>query len=73
MAATRSLYRSVAKDFANMLDAADRLGLDRDTLATAARNVAQSFKIDRSEFRYDKFFEACGLDGFGYVKGTQHV
>lgn len=67
--ANRALYRSVAKDVAATLAKAD---VCTDSVAELARRIAQTFKLDRAEFRYDKFFDACGLDSFGYVKGTVH-
>lgn len=39
----------------------------REALAHAARLLADDFKASNPRFRYDRFFEACGLDAFGHV------
>lgn len=36
-------------------------------VAGVAREMADYFKSDNPSFRYDTFFEACGLDPFGDV------
>lgn len=38
------------------------------TVADVARSLADKFKRDNPKFRYDKFFEACGLDVYGELK-----
>jgi hypothetical protein len=49
----------------------------KDTLITAtvqsdvarvARRLAEAFKDNRGEFRFDTFYAACGLDEWGRVK-----
>lgn len=40
----------------------------RITAAFIARDLADHFKKRNSAFRYDRFFEACGLDSFGYLR-----
>jgi hypothetical protein len=46
-----------------------RLRLDRletgAAVAKVARKLAHAFKNSNREFRYDKFFAACGLDSWG--------
>jgi hypothetical protein len=37
-------------------------------IASLAHNLAIVLKEDNSAFRYDTFFEAAGLDGFGNIK-----
>jgi hypothetical protein len=37
----------------------------RLAVAGVARDIADILKRDNPRFRYDKFFEACGLDAFG--------
>ena len=37
-------------------------------IARIARDLADEFKRSNTRFRYDRFFEACGLDPFGEVK-----
>jgi hypothetical protein len=69
MPATQRLYKKVAADIAGTLERSD---VCKDSVALVTRKLADNFKFDNSRFRYDTFFEACGLDGFGYVKGTSH-
>jgi hypothetical protein len=48
------------------LDDASGFALDRletrAAIAKTARKLADAFKNDNRNFRYDKFFAACGLD-----------
>jgi hypothetical protein len=67
MAATRKLYCELAEEFSLALSRDDTCS---DTVAHCVRKTADVLKRDASKFRYDYFFEACGLDSFGYVKGT---
>lgn len=64
---TRQVYRDIAESF--------RIALRRDgspirggQTAYIARMVAADLKRDNRRFRYDLFYEACGLDEFGEVK-----
>lgn len=70
MAATRKLYCDLADRLRQLLDQDD---ICKDTVAATARTIATGLKIDNPQFRYDTFYEACGLDYFGYVKGTVHT
>ena len=36
-------------------------------IATMTRELADYFKSDNPNFRYDTFFKACGLDEWGEV------
>lgn len=63
-------YEDIAKDVHNSLVRAQNLSPVRKAAAIAAieylvEDIAISLKTDNSKFRYDTFFEACGLDGFG--------
>jgi hypothetical protein len=69
MPATKRLYVTVAADIAKALERED---ICKDSVALVTRKLASNFKFESSRFRYDTFFEACGLDSFGYVKGTSH-
>ena len=65
----RKDYRSIAGAFANALSLhVDYYAQEGDGIALAARNVAEALKADNPNFRYDKFFEAIGLDSWGEVK-----
>ena len=66
--ATKRMYVAVAADFKSALNRDD---ICSDTVAFMARKVAEVFKNDNPRFRYDTFFQACNLDGFGYVRGTK--
>lgn len=68
--ASRQLYRGIATNVAQCLG---NSGTCKDSVAELARKIADTLKADRSQFRYDTFFAACGLDSFGYVKGTVHT
>lgn len=68
------MSRKHYQDFANMIHgelvAAQKLTPVRKATAIGvverlADQIALTCKIDNSRFRYDTFFEACGLDGFG--------
>lgn len=65
MATSRKDYRAAAEAF-KVASAFERREA-RDALAHAARLLADHFKRDNPAFRYDRFFEACGLDAFGHV------
>lgn len=70
MAITQKNYRAFAEEI--------KLSIARDVgeggggqeIASVARRIADVMKADNPRFRYDTFFEACGLDSYGYpVKG----
>ena len=71
MAASRKTYRVVAErlEFVLRNAASD----EKDGIAKAVRAVADGLKFDNPAFRFDKFFEAVGLDMHGYVIGTVHM
>jgi len=64
---TRKNYRSVAEGIKHVLDS-DENPIFKRAVAATTRSLAEEFKRDNSNFRYDKFYEACGLDSFGEVK-----
>ncbi len=62
--ASAALYRRLAIALSDALrDETTRLGV-----AVAARAVADVLKADNPRFRYDAFFDACGLDPYGVHK-----
>ena len=66
MSATRKLYREIATSISYQVKAA---GDEKDilhTIAAVTRAVADDLKRDNSAFLYHRFFEAAGLDEFGY-------
>lgn len=63
MAASRKLYREVASRLKITL----KYAYSKAAVAEAIRDVAGAFKADNSNFRYDYFYAACGLDSFGEV------
>lgn len=71
MAASRKTYIRLADRLRGDLLAAR--ADERDAVARVVRSVADALKEDNRAFRYDKFFEAVGLDKFGYVRGTVHI
>lgn len=71
MAASRKTYIRLADRLRGDLLASSTD--EKDAVARAVRSVADALKEDNRAFRYDRFFEACGLDSFGYVKGTVHI
>lgn len=64
--ASRKMYRSVALSLKTALGMTD----DKPVVARIARDLALDFKRENEAFRYDLFFEACGLDAFGEVIPT---
>lgn len=66
---SRRLYQNMAHSVKIALDRSDTCS---DSVALVARSIAEDLKMNDQKFRYDKFFEACGLDNFGYVEGTKH-
>lgn len=65
MSATRKDYRAAAAAFAGALASYPE---SAEGISRAARDLATHFKSDNPRFRFDIFFEACGLDSFGDVK-----
>lgn len=64
MAMSRRDYAKIA-DIVND-NLADTM-VESRAVAGVARELADYFKSDNSNFRFDTFFEACGLDPFGDV------
>lgn len=67
MSMSRKDYRAVADDVKTALDYTDG-GKDSLAVARVARSLADTFKRDNSNFRYDTFFSACGLDYNGELE-----
>lgn len=58
-------YRIIADGFARSLEN-EATDIGRMAVARAVRLLADEFKNEnRSRFRYDTFFLACGLDAWG--------
>lgn len=73
MAMSRKDYREFAATIHNAVDALEGLTPVRRKAAVAViesitDGISYTCKRDNSNFRYDTFFEACGLDGFGKVQ-----
>jgi hypothetical protein len=72
MTMSRKQYREVASILESQIASAEYLpessAAVRMTTSRIAKDLADMFKRDNSRFRYDTFFEAAGLDGFGDVK-----
>ncbi len=64
MTATRKLYNEVADTIKFRVGMAE--GDELKTVASLVRDLANDFKRDNRAFRFDRFFEACGLDSVGY-------
>lgn len=67
---SRKHYREFAESIKREVDYVETLTPARRNAAGAvvvslAHNIASTCKRDNSSFRYDTFFEACGLDGYG--------
>lgn len=70
MSMSRKNYRDAAQTINNAVHAANALtpARKRASLLTCqdiASGLAFMFKSDNPRFRYDTFFEACGLDAYG--------
>ena len=65
---SRKNYRAVAEIIKRHLDA-EMEGQSgeaaRQAIASVARSLADHFKAENYNFRYDKFYEACGLNEWG--------
>ena len=62
MAMSRKDYTKIADIINDNL--ADTM-VESRAVAGVARELADYFKSDNPSFRYDVFFNACGLDSFG--------
>lgn len=60
---SRKHYRDVATAIHDAQTIAD--DATRKAIAALARELADRFRRDNAAFRFDRFFEACGLDAFG--------
>lgn len=71
MSMSRKDYRAAAAvikaELEQVADYSDRF-VAQASIASIARALAENFKRDNSAFRYDTFFEACGLDYDGKVE-----
>lgn len=66
MPASRTLYRNLAHTI--------RQEVTTGTMqASAVRALADDLKRDNSSFRYDRFFQACGLDEYGEHFNSAYV
>lgn len=65
MAMSKSNYVRIADVINDNL--ADTM-VESRAVAGIARELADYFKSDNPNFRYDTFFDACGLDEWGEVK-----
>lgn len=66
MAASRKLYRMIAENVKQDLEGNN--GQRQAGIALVVReSIAPALKADNPNFRYDYFFEACGLDEFGLI------
>jgi len=70
MSMTRKHYREAAEEISIILNyTSDPVA--KAAVADVARSLAAMFKRDNSNFRYDTFYEACGLDLWGNVKAEE--
>lgn len=69
MTMTRKHYREAAETVREVIDNAS-LYTDLRAASDIAIGLARMFKRDNGRFRYDRFFEACGLDEWGRVLPT---
>ena len=68
MSMSQKDYRLIAANIRRRLDIeASEYGLL--AIARLARDLANTFKGVNPDFRFDIFFEACGLDEWGNLKG----
>lgn len=59
-----TMYRQTAHIICTALTGADDIKTQA-AVADIARQLADMFKADNTEFRYDRFFPACRLDSWG--------
>lgn len=64
MAMSRKHYREAAETVKEVTAAAGT-GVEVRAASDIAQGLARMFKRDNSNFRYDTFYEACGLDEWG--------
>lgn len=64
MAMSRNDYTKIADIINDNL--ADTM-VESRAIAGVAREMADHFKSDNPNFRYDTFFAACGLDEWGEI------
>lgn len=64
MAMSRNDYTKIADIINDNL--ADTM-VESRAIAGVAREMADYFKSDNPNFRYDTFFSACGLDEWGEI------
>lgn len=67
MPATKRLYVAIAKAINDSAEDFRHHGwTPRSAAAHTVRALAVVLKEDNPRFRYDTFYEACGLDSYGY-------
>lgn len=64
MAMTRKHYIAAAEVIKEALDHSTTQAED-SAISTVAQGLAVMYKRDNSNFRYDTFYAACGLDPWG--------
>lgn len=67
MAASRKLYREMAESARQALSYSE----NPEAGAQIVRAFASDLKRDNPHFRYDRFYEAAGLDDNGYPKESE--
>lgn len=65
MPGSRSLYEDIASSTKFVMNDPITSPDQKLIVAWLARQIADDLKRDNRAFRYDKFFEACGLDEHG--------
>jgi hypothetical protein len=68
---SRKLYRALADDVNAALAAMQDNKEGREGVAALARRMSDTLRYDNPRFRYDKFYEACGLTEWGGPKGGE--
>lgn len=63
--ASRKMYEAVAQVVRDNLDLPPQDS--KTALSQVAQDLADVFKADNPNFRYDAFYEACGLTAWGVV------
>ena len=74
MAMSRKHYREAAETVQEVIENAQTFA-ELSAASRIAQGLARMFKRDNSNFRYDTFYQACGLDEWGHhdVKDVHHV
>lgn len=64
---TQKHYREAAATIREVVEGA-YTEVELSAAVVIVRNLADMYKRDNPKFRYDTFYEACGLDEWGQVK-----